>query len=91
MTLRTFLNHIIGYCDLVQQDAADNNLSALVAGLPEIASEAGVIVDRLNDLDPGSPGFQECCGLVRIEIAEFGAPDRFGLWRRPRRHPPEWR
>ncbi len=71
--LRTFLNHIIGYCDLVQQDAAEENATDAVASLAEVGSEAGAIVEQLNELKAETPDYLERAGAVRSKMQRFGA------------------
>lgn len=68
--LRTPLNHIIGYCELLIEESGERNLQGLVPDLQRIHGAGKRLLGVINDLfDPAkSAGLQADRGLIHHEV-----------------------
>ena len=68
--LRTPLNHIIGYCEMLIEEAEDQPQQTFVADLERIHSAGRRLLNVINDLvDPAkSPAYKSDPNLVHHEV-----------------------
>src|ERR1700738_5399412 len=74
--LRTPINAIKGYGEMLREDAADGGADTLVADLDKLLGEATLLLDRIDGLVPFSGGDAPSSDRAGLAATEAGAPTK---------------